>query len=135
MGFIFENISVLILVLVIILSVCFKFFSVTLWISALAAGVKVNILSIGKMRFRKIDPSVIIYPLIIAHKAGLDISLHQLENHYLAGGDAKQLVNGLIAARRTNVDWSFERIAEMDLSGRDVLEEVQNRVSEIEKEE
>ena len=44
-------------------------------------------------------------------------------------------MNGLIAARRINADWSFERIVAMDLFGRDVLEEVQNRVSEIDKEE
>src|SRR5699024_11154351 len=121
MGFIFENISLLILVLVINLIVCFKFFSVTLWISALSAGVKVDRLSIGEMSVRKIDPCVIIYLLINAHKVGLDISLHLLVNHYVAGGEAEQVVNGLIAASRTNVDWSFERIAEMDLSGRDVL--------------
>src|SRR5699024_1936145 len=88
------------------------------------------------VRTKKVMSSIIRdITLIIAYKAGIDITLNQLENHYLAGGNVKKVVNGLIAARRINADWSFERIVAMDLFGRDVLEEVQNRVSGIDKEE
>lgn len=124
-----DDLTLVIIVLILIFIICYKFFSVPLWISALAAGLKINLLTIGRMRLRKINPSVIIYPLIIAYKAGLDISSNQLENHHLADGDVKQVVNGLIAARRTDIDLSFERAAELDLSGQDVLKEVQKQVN------
>jgi len=113
----------------ILLSVLFTFVPVMLWISALAAGVKVSIFTLIGMRLRRVIPSRVINPLIKAHKAGIDVTTNQLESHYLAGGNVDRVVNALIAAHRANIELPFERSAAIDLAGRDVLEAVQMSVN------
>ncbi|AMO84813.1 uncharacterized protein YqfA (UPF0365 family) [Solibacillus kalamii] len=113
----------------IILAVFFTFVPVALWISALAAGVRVSIFTLVGMRLRRVIPSRIVNPLIKAHKAGLEVSINQLESHYLAGGNVDRVVNALIAAHRANIELTFERAAAIDLAGRDVLEAVQMSVN------
>lgn len=113
----------------ILLSVLFTFVPVMLWISALAAGVRVSIFTLIGMRLRRVIPSRVINPLIKAHKAGLGVTTNQLESHYLAGGNVDRVVNALIAAHRANIELTFERAAAIDLAGRDVLEAVQMSVN------
>ncbi|MUK87087.1 flotillin-like protein FloA [Ornithinibacillus sp. L9] len=120
---------ILIAVILIAVAILFTFIPVALWISALAAGVRVGILQLIGMRLRRVVPNRVINPLIKAHKAGLDVSTPQLESHYLAGGNVDRVVNALIAAHRANIDLSFERAAAIDLAGRDVLEAVQMSVN------
>src|SRR3954454_22172815 len=114
---------------IIILAVLFTFVPVMLWISALAAGVKVSIFTLIGMRLRRVKPSRVINALIKAHKAGIKVTTNQLESHYLAGGNVDRVVNALIAAHRANIELSFERCAAIDLAGRDVLEAVQMSVN------
>ena len=115
--------------LFIVVAVFFTFVPVALWISALAAGVRVSIFTLIGMRLRRVIPSRIVNPLIKAHKAGLPVTINQLESHYLAGGNVDRVVNALIAAHRANIELSFERCAAIDLAGRDVLEAVQMSVN------
>ncbi|WP_394233009.1 flotillin-like protein FloA [Niallia oryzisoli] len=114
---------------VILLAVFFTFVPVMLWISALAAGVRVSIFTLIGMRLRRVIPSRVINPLIKAHKAGINVTTNQLESHYLAGGNVDRVVNALIAAHRANIELMFERCAAIDLAGRDVLEAVQMSVN------
>ncbi|MDX8359543.1 MULTISPECIES: flotillin-like protein FloA [Bacillaceae] len=114
---------------IIVLAVLFTFVPIMLWISALAAGVRVSIFTLIGMRLRRVIPSRVINPLIKAVKAGLNVSTNQLESHYLAGGNVDRVVNALIAAQRANIELSFERCAAIDLAGRDVLEAVQMSVN------
>lgn len=106
-----------------------SFIPVGLWISALAAGAKVGIVDLIGMRFRRVSPAKIVNPLIKAEKAGLQVSVSQLEAHYLAGGNVDRVVNALIAAERANIALVFERAAAIDLAGRNVLEAVQMSVN------
>jgi len=119
----------LIVVIIVVLSLFFSFVPVGLWISALAANVKVSIFTLIGMRLRRVTPSRIVNPLIKAIKAGLDISINKLEAHYLAGGNVDRVVNALIAAQRANIPLEFERAAAIDLAGRNVLEAVQMSVN------
>ena len=105
------------------------FVPIGLWISALAAGVKVGIVDLIGMRLRRVSPAKIVNPLIKAEKAGLDVKVTQLEAHYLAGGNVDRVVNALIAAERANIPLAFERAAAIDLAGRDVLQAVQMSVN------
>lgn len=120
---------VLIAVVVIGLSVLFSFVPLGLWISALAAGVRISILTLVGMRLRRVPPSKIINPMIKATKAGLSVSVNSLEAHYLAGGNVDKVVNALIAAQRAAIPLEFERSAAIDLAGREVLQAVQMSVN------
>ena len=118
------------LVLVIIAVMVFlNFVPIGLWVSAIAANVNVGIFTLVGMRLRRVVPSKIVLPLIKANKAGLDVSVNQLEAHYLAGGNVDRVVDALIAAHRASIPLPFERSAAIDLAGRDVLEAVQMSVN------
>ncbi|MBO4676173.1 MAG: flotillin-like protein FloA, partial [Oscillospiraceae bacterium] len=120
---------ILIAVIIIVVILFFQFVPVALWISALAAGVRVGIWTLIGMRLRRVVPSRIVIPLIKAVKAGINIPINKLEAHYLAGGNVDRVVNSLIAAQRANIPLEFERSAAIDLAGRDVLEAVQMSVN------
>lgn len=126
-----ELILILLPLLLIIMGVLvlFSFVPVGLWVSAWAAGVKVSITTLIGMRLRRVAPSRIVLPLVKAVKAGLDLTVNQLEAHYLAGGDVDRVVDALIAAQRADIPLTFERAAAIDLAGRNVLEAVQMSVN------
>ncbi|MCL5290325.1 MAG: flotillin-like protein FloA [Firmicutes bacterium] len=114
---------------VVFVVVLFSFIPVGLWISALAAGVQVGIITLIGMRLRRVPPAQIVNPLIKADKAGIQVNVDQLEAHYLAGGNVDRVVDALIAAERANIPLQFERAAAIDLAGRNVLEAVQMSVN------
>ncbi|MEL7567388.1 MAG: flotillin-like protein FloA [Dehalobacterium sp.] len=123
-----SGIIVFVLILLAVVIV-FSFVPVGLWISALAAGVKVGIIDLIGMRLRRVAPAKIVNPQIKAEKAGLGVSIGKLEAHYLAGGNVDRVVNALIAAERAKIPLAFERAAAIDLAGRNVLEAVQMSVN------
>ena len=100
-----------------------------LWISALAADVSISLFNLVGMRFRRVEPRMIVIPLIKGTKAGLGLNVNQLEAHYLAGGNVDNVVDALIAAHRAQIDLTFEQAAAIDLAGRNVLEAVQMSVN------
>ncbi|RYD03387.1 hypothetical protein N752_19610 [Desulforamulus aquiferis] len=120
---------VLVMLGVVLFVTLMSFIPVGLWISALAAGVKVGIITLVGMRLRRVPPAQIVNPLIKADKAGLAVNVDQLEAHYLAGGNVDRVVDALIAAERANIPLQFERAAAIDLAGRNVLEAVQMSVN------
>ena len=107
----------------------FSLVPVGLWISALAANVKVSIFNLIGMKLRRVKPYMIVLPLIKAVKGGIDLNVNQLEAHYLAGGNVDVVVDALIAAHRANMNLPFERAAAIDLAGRNVLEAVKMSVN------
>ncbi len=125
----FLSFIIFLLLIMVGLAVLFSFIPVGLWISALAAGVRIGIFTLIGMRLRRVPPAQIVNSLIKADKAGLDIAVNQLEAHYLAGGNVDRVVNALVAAERANIPLPFERAAAIDLAGRDVLEAVQMSVN------
>ena len=114
---------------VVAISVLLHFVPVGLWISALAAGVNISLFNLVGMRIRRVEPRMIVLPLIKGTKAGLALNVNQLEAHYLAGGNVDNVVDALIAAHRAQISLSFEQAAAIDLAGRNVLEAVQMSVN------
>ena len=90
--------------------ILFNFIPVGLWISAVAAGVRVSLPSLVAMRLRRVPPNQIILPLIKAQKAGIDdVTQNMLEAHYLAGGNVDRVVDALIAADKARIALPFDR--------------------------
>ncbi|MHC1682684.1 MAG: flotillin-like protein FloA [Clostridiaceae bacterium] len=123
------SLLIIVIAVVCILVVFLTFVPIGLWISSLAANVKVSIFNLVGMRLRRVVPSKIVIPLIKSTKAGMGLNVNQLEAHYLAGGNVDNVVNALIAAHRANIDLQFEKAAAIDLAGRDVLEAVKMSVN------
>ena len=116
-------------IIVILASIFLSFVPVGLWVSAMAAGVRISIFSLIGMRLRRVRPDRIIKPLIKATKSGMNVNANQLESHLLSGGRVDNVVDALIAAHRANLDLTFERAAAIDLAGRDVFEAVRMSVN------
>lgn len=107
----------------------FYFIPVGLWFTALVSGVRISLLQLILMRWRKVPPSVIVNSMIAATKAGLKLERDDLEAHYLAGGKVQQVVNALISADKANIDLNFKTATAIDLAGRDVFLAVQMSVN------
>ncbi len=115
---------ILLMLFIFFTSVVLSYIPLGLWVSALAAGVKVRLFTLIGMRLRRVRPANIIRPLIKGRKAGLDLDIGQLESHLLSGGDVENVVSALIAADKANLEISFETAVAIDLAGRDVLQAV-----------
>jgi len=109
--------------------IIFYFIPVGLWFTALLSGVRISLLQLVFMRWRKIPPQVIVRSMISSTKAGLKLLRNDLEAHYLAGGHVQDVVNALISADKANMDITFKTATAIDLAGRDVLEAVQMSVN------
>jgi uncharacterized protein YqfA (UPF0365 family) len=111
------------------LYVLFYFIPVGLWFSALLSGVRISLVQLIFMRWRKVPPAVIVNAMISSTKAGLSLSRDELEAHFLAGGHVQSVVNALISADKANIPLDFKSATAIDLAGRDVFEAVQMSVN------
>lgn len=102
---------------------------VQLWFTALVSDVRISLIQLILMRWRKVPPSVIVNSLITSKKAGLSLKRDELEAHYLAGGRVQKVVMALISAEKANIKLDFKTATAIDLAGRDVLEAVQMSVN------
>lgn len=101
---------------------------IPLWIAAWASGAYVGLFTLIGMRLRRVPPTTVVTARISAVKAGLDVSINDLEAHFLAGGNVERVVNAMISADKANIPLPFKRAAAIDLAGRNVLEAVQMSV-------
>ncbi len=127
LGFELGLLGILLLVVVGLVLVLYLI-PIPLWIAAWASGAYVGLMTLIGMRLRRVPPGTVVNARISAVKAGLDISVNDLEAHYLAGGSVVRVVNALISADKANIDMPFKRAAAIDLAGRDVLEAVKMSV-------
>ena len=127
----FTTIGLLSIALIVLFFVFLLYFvPIGLWVTAYFSGVRLKLFrDLVGMRLRKVPPSIIVKPLITAHKAGIYVDTPQLEAHYLAQGNVQKVVNALISADKASIDLAFERATAIDLAGRDVFEAVQVSVN------
>jgi uncharacterized protein YqfA (UPF0365 family) len=118
----------LLIPVIVVLAIVLYLVPLNLWIAAWASGAYVGLSTLVGMRLRRVPPSTVINARISSVKAGLAISLNDLEAHYLAGGNVVHVVNALISADKANIPLGFQRAAAIDLAGRDVLEAVKMSV-------
>ncbi|GAB1473663.1 flotillin-like protein FloA [Bacteroidota bacterium] len=111
------------------LTILLWFFPITLWFQALISGVKISLLQLVLMRWRKVPPGTIVMAMITGTKAGLQLNPNELEAHFLAKGNVPKVVNALISADKANIALNFKMAAAIDLAGRDVFEAVQMSVN------
>ena len=107
----------------------FFFIPVGLWVNAFVSDVRISLIQLILMRWRKVSPDVIVRNLIASRKAGLNLRSGEMEAHYLAGGRLNSVINALISADKANLGLDFKTATAIDLAGRDVLEAVQMSVN------
>lgn len=120
---------VIVLVLIIaFISFC-SFFNMVLWIRALISGAHVSVAELISMTVKKLDARSIVNIYIKARKAGVNITIAQIENHLQAHGNIELVINALIAAQSANLEeLDLKTAIAVDLSGRDINDAVKHRI-------
>ena len=116
--------------ILIIGGIVLSFFSV--WLRAWLAGAYVGIVTLVAMRLRQVPYGLVVDARITAKKAGIDISIDDIEAHFLAGGNVVPTIQALIAAQKAGIELSWNRACAIDLatkgSGKSVVEAVRTSV-------
>ncbi len=123
------SIFVIVILCLVLLSVFMYLVPVNLWFQCVLNSVRISLLQLVFMRWRKVPPTIIVNAMINSKKAGLNLSSDLLEAHYLAGGHVQRVVNALISADKANIPLDFKAATAIDLAGRDVFEAVQMSVN------
>ncbi len=122
-------IIVSVVVVLVLLAVILGVLPIRIWFRALVSGVKVSMARLIGMKWRGVKVATIVDAYISAMKAGLDVTIDELETHVLAKGDAIKVVNALISAHSANIQLAPETARAIDLAGRDVLNAVKVSVN------
>jgi uncharacterized protein YqfA (UPF0365 family) len=115
------------IVVLVALYLCFT--SLRLWFQALVSNASVSLISIVLMPWRKINSSLIVNNYVVAKKAGLNVSVSELETHYLTQGNVTRVIHAMVAANKASIDLEFKKASAIDLAGRDILEAINTSVN------
>jgi len=119
---------VLAIVVIILLSILGKFIS--LWFQAFVSGTPIPLFNIIGMSLRRIPPRIIVNARINSFKAGLkQITVSDLETHFLAGGHVAEVVRAMIAADKANIPLDWKQATAIDLAGRDLRDAIATSVN------
>jgi uncharacterized protein YqfA (UPF0365 family) len=124
----FVSLFILAVVLVVLILLLY-YFPLGLWIRTLAAGVPLSIGALIRMRVIGVPAGLIVANLVRARKAGVNVSVDQLQSHVLSGGNVENVTLAMIAAQRAQIPLEWQRAAAIDLAGRNVLEALQTSVT------
>src|SRR6056300_1623349 len=106
---------VIIIGVIVLLWILLYLIPIGLWFQALVSGVRISLLQLIFMRWRKVPPSVIVSAMIEGDKAGIPLNRDDLEAHYLAGGKVAQVVHALVSASKANIEQPFNMATAIDL--------------------
>ncbi|MEO0453879.1 MAG: flotillin-like protein FloA [Verrucomicrobiota bacterium] len=125
--------GIVIFIIGLVLSIIFLNF-IGLWIQAKTSGAPVTIFGdLLGMWLRKVPRGLIVTARITAVKAGIELSVKQLEAHHLAGGNVMDVVKALIAANKAKFVLDFDQACAIDLAtigtGKTVYEAVRTSVN------
>lgn len=93
------------------------------------SDVKISLLQLVLMRWRKVPPTVIVRAMIEGKKAGLELYRDLWKLIIWQGDTWLKWSHALVSASKANIDLTFQIATAVDLAGRDVFEAVQMSVN------
>ena len=118
-------------VIIIFVAVFMAFVPVNVWIKAMVSGAHIPARKLVAMKLRNVDVSLIVSNYINAIKAGVKITVDDLETHFMAGGNIERVVDALIMAHGAKINLTVANAKAIDLANRDILQAVQNCVTPV----
>lgn len=116
------------LVVLVVLLVVAQFFR--LWLQAYMSNAGVRMTDLIGMRLRKVDMSAVVFAKVQLVKSGIhDMTVNDLESHYLAGGRLGNVTRAMIAANRAVLDLDWQKACAIDLAGRDIADAINTSVN------
>jgi uncharacterized protein YqfA (UPF0365 family) len=115
------NFSIITLVaIVVIVFASIYFTSPFLYRKAINSKICITIPDLIRMRLRGVPCKRIVKNLIRCQYVDISIKLHDLETHFLAGGNIDNVVSSLISAKEGGVELDFRTASSADLVGIDL---------------
>jgi uncharacterized protein YqfA (UPF0365 family) len=112
----------------VILLVVAQFFR--LWLQAYMSSAGVRITDLIGMYLRKVEMTTVVFAKIQLVKSGIhDMSVNDLESHYLAGGRLSNVTRAMIAANRAVLNLDWRKACAIDLAGRDITDAINTSVN------
>ena len=99
------------------------------YFTALFSGCYISAFKAISMKMRKLPVTEIVEAYILAKKSHTGMTLFDLELVSTSGGHPLKVVEGLNSAKMAKLDFDFEFVKAIDISGRDVLEVVRECVN------
>lgn len=103
-----------------------------LWFAATVAGVRISLIELLLMRLRRSPIKEIVEGLIVSAKGGLNLNRDALEAFALSGGNVRNVVNGMVAAKRAGFPLSFQNAIKADAQGLDIVNSVKDKLKKTE---
>ncbi len=113
--------TIIAVILMIVIAIIVGFVPVGIWVRALVSNAYIPAFKLIGMRLRKVEIGKLVDCYINARKAGVKLTIDDLETHYLAGGDVNKVVEALIIAKGAKIDMSVETAKAIDLANKDVV--------------
>ena len=121
----------IIVVVLIVLAIVIAIVPVGIWIRATVSGAHISAGKLVGMRIRHVDVAMIVDCYINAKKAGVTLTIDDLETHYMSGGNVQKVVEALIAAHGAKIPLSIETAKAIDLANRDIVLAVKNSIKPV----
>lgn len=123
------NFSILFAIIAVFVTIFSLIFPVLLWIKTVTSKCRVSLWKLYAIKLRKSDPKNLVEAYINCSKSGIDLTIDELEAHFVAGGDVIKLTDALIMAKSAKVLLTVDLAKSIDLSGNNVVEAVKNTIS------
>ena len=95
------------------------------YFSALFSGTYISTFKLIGLKLRKTNYQNIVEAYIVAKKSMIGLSIAQIESIAASGGNPLKVVNGVVASRNAKLDFDIDFVKAIDISGRDVLQVIQ----------
>jgi len=87
-----------------------------IWLRGFVSGASVTFLELISLSLRKIPVRKIVDVRIKLFQTGFNVSVDELSEHHLAGGDVTTVAAGMITAKEKNIKLDFQKACELDLN-------------------
>ncbi len=96
------------------------------WQRARRNDLAISLGTLVGLKMRRFNARVIVDGLIKAKKIQLDMDILDLMAHYKADGSINRVMDALTIAHEANYDLTYDEACEIDLSNRNVVEEIKD---------
>ena len=108
-------ISILFVIIFLVLMLPLQFLGTT-WLRGFISGARVTFLELISLSLRKIPVRKIVDVRIKLFQTGFNVSVDELSEHHLAGGNVTTVAAGMITAKEKNIKLDFQKACELDLN-------------------
>ena len=116
-------------VIVVAIGVLIALVPMKVYVRALVSGAHVSMTRLLGMRFRKCDVKGIVGQYIIGKKAGLKLSIDEIETHAMAGENIEKLNKALIEAKSAGLRRTYEEAKTIYMGGSGVQRAPRNNAN------